>query len=142
MWDETRNVRENSFGRMLHRLVRHMDDRMTAGLEDMGLNLSEFPVMMTVLERAPLTQVEIGKIYQRPAYVISRALDGLEQQGLIDRKPHPTSRRAHLISPTKAGMTLAPCLHELVKTCNAETLAPLSVGERDMMLRCLSKIVT
>ncbi|MDV7142674.1 MarR family transcriptional regulator [Tropicimonas sp. TH_r6] len=139
--DETRALREASFGWKIQQLARRMDDRMTAELAELGLNLPQFPVIMTVLEHGGVTQVEIAKLYDRPAYVISRALDGLEEQGLVERRPHPTSRRAHEIHATQAGMALSARLHAIVEEVNAATLAPLSTAEREALLVMLPKLL-
>lgn len=141
MKDDTRAVRESSFGFMIQRLARQMDDRLAAGLEPLGLSLPQFPIMMTVLERAPLTQSEIGKIFDRPPYVITRALDGLEERGLIQRHPHPKSRRAHLITATEKGKALAPELHTLVREANAEALSPLSGEEQAQLLSLIPRLI-
>lgn len=141
MKDDTRSVRETSFGYLINRLSTQMDAYMAAGLAPMGLSLPQFPIMMTTLERGPLTQAEIGKIYDRPAYVISRALDGLEEQGLITRAPHPTSRRAHLISATPAGQALGPELFTLVRRCNAEFLSPLSEPAKEQLLAVIPQLL-
>lgn len=138
---DTRRVRETSFGYMIHRLARQSDARMAQGLQALGLTLPQFPIMMTVLERAPLTQAEIGKIYDRPAYVISRALDGLEELGLIERHPHPTSRRAHQITASPAGKDMAPRLYQLIQDTNAENLSPLSEDERATLLSLLPRLL-
>ncbi len=139
--DETRAIREASFGWRIQRLARRMDERMGTELAKLGLSLPQFPVMMTVLEHEGVTQAEIAKRYHRPAYVISRALDGLQEQGLVERRPHPTSRRAHEIHATQAGAALSPRLHAIVEEVNAETLAPLSDAEREALLHLLPKLL-
>ena len=141
MKDDTRVVRESSFGWMIHRIARSMDERMSAELAQLGLSLPQFPVMMTVLEHDGVTQAEIGRRYNSQAYVISRALDGLEQKGLIERRKHPTSRRAHLIYVTPAGEKLWPRLNAIVETVNADVLDPLSDAERDVMLKLLPRLL-
>lgn len=138
---KTRRVREASFGYLIHRVARENDERMARGLKAIGLNLPQFPVMMTVLEKAPLTQSEIGKIYERPAYVISRALDGLEEMGLVERQPHPTSRRAHLIVASAKGRALAPRLYELVQESNGKALSPLSEAEQATLMELLGRLL-
>lgn len=134
-----RQTREASIGWMIQRLARRLDDAMNARLAEYGLNLQQFAVMMTVLEHGSLTQAEIGRRFAMPAYAISRAIDGLEQAGLIAREAHPTSRRAHQITATQEGLALAPALFDLVGQINADLTQDLGGDDADRLRRLLSE---
>lgn len=139
--DDTRATRERSFGWMIQRIAKSMDDKVTVELETVGLTLPEFPVMMLALEHGALTQADIARSYDRPAYVISRALDGLEKKGLIERRAHPTSRRAHQVFATEAGEELAPQLHAIVRSVNQDALGNLSEFDRENLVRILRELL-
>lgn len=114
---------------------------MTAELEGLDLTLQQFPLIMMVVELGPVTQTDIAKRFNRPAYAISRTLDDLEQAGLIERQPHPSSRRAHNIVATPMAKTLAPTLHAMVRRVNADTLAPLSAEQQDQLMTMLPQLL-
>jgi len=133
-----KQTRETSIGWMIQRLARRLDDAMNARLAEHGLNLQQFAVMMTVLEHGSLTQAEIGRRFAMPAYAISRAIDGLEEAGLIAREAHPTSRRAHQIRATEKGLALAPALFELVGRINADLTRELGRDDADRLHELLA----
>ena len=139
--DQIRNVRQSSFGWMVQRLARQLEEDMTARLSGIGISIQQFAILMRVLEGDGLSQVEIGEIFAMPAYVISRALDGLEAKKMIARRPHPTSRRAHLICPDQVGIALAAELSKVVQEVNRELCAPLSPAERAQFGELLQKLV-
>ncbi|MCV6593148.1 MAG: MarR family winged helix-turn-helix transcriptional regulator [Silicimonas sp.] len=138
---QTKRTRTSSLGWMIQRIGGRLNRQMEARLGEHGLSVPQFAIMMTVLERDGLTQAEIGQSYGMPAYAISRAIDHLEDTGLLERRPHPTSRRAHTIHTTPAGQDLGPTLFGIVKDVNAELAAPLSAEERKTFAALLRKIL-
>ena len=139
--EDTRRVRETSMGWTIQRLARKLDVAMEARLSALGLTVSSFAVMMTVLESGPLTQSGISKEFGMPAYAISRAIDALEAAGYVERRAHPTSRRAHDIHATEAGVALAPKLHGIVRAVNADLAAGLEDKDRAAFLALLQRVL-
>ena len=137
----TQAVRTGSIGWMLKRLSSRLDGDMNARLAPLGLELTSFAVMMTVLEHSPLNQAAISARLGMPAYKVSRALDHLERQGYIARHPDPTSRRAHVIDPTEAGLGIAPDLHAVVAAANAHLSDGLSAQETAHLIALLTRMV-
>ena len=138
---EARQVRLNSLGWMIQRIAGRIDRAMTRRLSALGLNLLQFAVMMTLLEKDGQTQAEIGRIFQAPAYAISRALDHLEQAGLVTRAAHAQSRRSHVVRITAAGRELGPTLFALVREMNDELLSDFSETERETLRALLIRLV-
>lgn len=139
--DDTRRVRETSMGWIIQRLARKLDMAMEARLGALDLTVSSFAVMMTVLESGPMTQAAIGKRFGMPAYAISRALDALEAAGYVERRAHPTSRRAHDIHATGAGVALAPELHGIVRAVNGDLVAGLGEEDSAAFLSLLQRVL-
>jgi len=139
--DDTRTVRENSFGWMIQRIAGDVDRQMTERLAELDMPLPAFAVMMCVLERGPMMQTDIGKQFGIPAYAISRALDVLERLGYIARRRHTASRRAHSIEVTEAGRAIAPRLHAIVNESNTDYTASLSDDERQVLCGLLTRLL-
>lgn len=139
--EDTNRVRLTSIGWMMQRLSRRVEEDMAARLRPLGLTVPGFAVMMTVLEDGPLTQAQIGRRFRMPAYTISRALDLLEERGLVERRPHERSRRAHAVHATPEGLALAPRLFALVDEVNAELVAPLSQDDRARLGAILARLM-
>lgn len=141
--DATRTVREESVGWLIQRLSARLNRAMAEALVPFGLTQREFAILMTVLEHGPirrLSQADIAARFEMPAYAISRAIDGLSEKGLVDRRPVPGSRRSHGIAATARAKELAPQLHAVVRSVNAGFLAPLDPDESAALAGALRRL--
>lgn len=138
---DARKIRENSIGWAIQRLARRLNMAMDARLSALDLTINQFKVMMIVLESEGLSQVEIGKKFEMPAYAITRTLDSLEEQGHVERREHPSSRRTHQIFSTARGKELAADLFEVVGAVNAEFTGPLSGEEKIVFSGMLMRLL-
>ncbi|MGW4126338.1 MarR family transcriptional regulator, partial [Nocardia sp. NPDC004711] len=55
----------------------------------------------------------------------SQVLRTLEQKGLLERRDHPTDRRAKSLVPTESGAALVNRAIGAVETCDRDFFAPL-----------------
>lgn len=124
-------VRTSSVGWMMKAISAHLDREMTSKLKPLNINLGQFAILMTLIEDNGLTQSDIGKKVSMPGYATTRNLDALEQEGLLTRHQHESSRRAHRIRLTESGLALAPQLFKIVREVNRAALEMLS--EEDVL---------
>ncbi|UXI03376.1 MarR family winged helix-turn-helix transcriptional regulator [Photobacterium sp. TY1-4] len=80
-----------------------------------------------------MTQSELAARCQTANYTTTRVLDTLEKLALVERRKHPTSRRAYQIFLTEQGRALEAEATALAKACNHEFLSALSEAERDLL---------
>lgn len=140
--DETRSIRLGSCGWYLKTLGTWMDNQMNKRLGTMGLSLSQFAIIMTLLEQQGLTQVEIGQRVMLPGYATTRNIDKLESLGYVKRRRHETSRRSYRIQLTEAGRALAPDLYRATKSVNERFLSTLKEDDRTELLRILTVVAS
>ena len=117
-----------------------MDGKMHERLEPLGLPLSQFTIIMVLLEKDGLTQVDIGRKVMLPAYATTRNIDKLESLGYVKRKRHESSRRSYRIVLTEEGRDLAPALYEASESVNDLVLSPLEESQKAEFLRILSML--
>lgn len=139
--EDARNTREGSVGWIIQRLAKRLNDGMDKRLSTLGLTVTQFAVMMTVLETEGLTQTEIGKRFELPAYMITRVLNVLEERGFVVRKVHPTSRRAFNIYASEAGKKLGPELFSIVNAVNDDFILPLNETDRAEFRRIIMQLL-
>ena len=132
-----RATRENSVGWMLKMISTSLDEQMYNELKPHGLNLSQFGIMMTLLENDGLTQSEIGKQIVMPGYNTTRNIDALEEAGLVARHRHETSRRSHIVRLTARGRALGPALFAIVRDVNTRLLSGLSAQQTSSLKKLL-----
>jgi DNA-binding MarR family transcriptional regulator len=67
-------------------------------------------------------------------------IDTLEQQGLVQRRPHPEDRRAFAVTLTEKARDLLPALQEQSDAIEDEVTAGLSPRERAELLTTLQQV--
>lgn len=139
--ESARQLRQNSTGWMIQQIAAAVQPKMESALTDPALTMLQFAVMMTVFEHGKLTQTEIGQRFSAKPPAVSRAVDQLENGGLLKREPHPTSRRTNLVSATESGLKLAPSLMATAKLVNGGLLDPLNDEEKKQFLSMLSRLL-
>jgi MarR family transcriptional regulator for hemolysin len=75
----------------LHRLITTAMDK---DLKALGLTRSQLRVVLHLTREQGLTQVRIAEDLEMGKVAVGGLLDRLEAKGLVERRPHPTDRRA------------------------------------------------
>lgn len=127
--DAIRKTRQGSAGWLIQRLSGQLDLAVDRELAPLGLTVQSFAIVMTLLEEDGLTQTQIGGRFKAPAYAITRAIDALETDGFLERRPHPTSRRTNTVHATNKARELAPALMETVARVNERLRSGLGEAE-------------
>ncbi|MDC9720617.1 MAG: MarR family transcriptional regulator [Gammaproteobacteria bacterium] len=134
-------VRKNSIGWMVKSLSAKLDKEMKKDLEPHGLNLGQFAILMTLLEKDNVTQTAIGKKVSMLSYAITRNIDVLEKNGLLERHESTISKRSLCIRLTVKGKALAPVLFSIVGNINKNTFSILDEGEEKQFKLLLEKVL-
>ena len=71
---------------------------------------------------------------------VTALVDALEEEGLVQRKPHPTDRRATIIELTKQGFETTNSMYEEHRAAVAELFAGLSEEDRRELTRLLGSL--
>jgi len=138
--NRSKPVHSSSCGWHLKFLMTWMDIKMNERLKSLGLSISQFTIIMILLEKDGITQVEISHKVMLPAYHTSRNIDKLKSLGFVKRKRHESSRRSYRILLTEAGRDLAPALYEASKSVNNLLLSPLEESQKTEFLRTLNML--
>jgi DNA-binding MarR family transcriptional regulator len=73
--------------------------------------------------------------------IVSSTVDELVDRGLVDRSADPIDRRRNIISITPAGRAHFRRLDKIVTDVQDEVLAPLSLNQREQLIRLLTRIL-
>jgi len=119
----------------LGKVARRWRTRLDSRLRSMGLTQARWMALLELSRAAGLTQRDLAATLGIEGPTLVRLLDGLEEQGLIERQSCPDDRRAKRVRLTEAA---APVLREIRKIAEAtrrellEGVAPddLSVARR------------
>ena len=78
---------------------------MAKGLTERGLTTARAEVIWRLHQTGPINQRQLSEILQCTPRNVTGLVDALEEQGLVERRPHPTDRRATLLTLTRDGET-------------------------------------
>ncbi len=124
-------------GQLFFRLWRASHTRIAERLESVGLTPASFGVLNLLGKRDAAIQQEIGKAMGIDPSTMVALLDGLEEAGLVTRRPHPDDRRAREVAVTAKGRKALERGRKLNDEVEDEVLKGLSMTERRQLLGLL-----
>ena len=89
-----------------------LNDDMTRSLERDGLTVSRAHLLWELHHRGPSTQRVLAQALSVSPRNITGLVDGLVATGFVTRQPHPTDRRATLVTFTERGARAARQLED------------------------------
>lgn len=78
-------------------------DDMRRGLASLGLTESRTHLLWTVAATGPCTQRTLADALSVAPRTVTSLVDALAETGFVTREPHPTDRRATLVTLTQHG---------------------------------------
>jgi DNA-binding MarR family transcriptional regulator len=112
-----------------------------ASPELLGVKLKEFVALLYLRESSTATQQRLAKTLMLDANNCVILLNGLEEDGLIERRRDPEDRRRHIVAITPKGeKALGKAEHKL-ETVEDEVLGNLDGEERRQLHELLAKAV-
>ncbi|WP_246157520.1 MarR family winged helix-turn-helix transcriptional regulator [Catellatospora sichuanensis] len=93
-------------------LVVLLDKDMTESLAKEGLTPSRTTLLWLLRSNGPSTQRVLADGLGVSARTVTGLVDGLEATGFVTRQPHPTDRRAILVSFTERGAAVVAAMEQ------------------------------
>jgi len=129
---------DEQVGFILRRVQQRHLGIFAAAIAD--LTPTQFAALAKLCELGTASQNALGRATAMDAATIKGVADRLRNRGLVEARPDPGDQRRVILSATDAGRqafaTLAPRAHEITE----DTLAPLTLPERLMLLALLQKL--
>ena len=122
---------------VLSRAARAIAGHAERSIASLDLCMSDFAVLEVLLHRGPLPVNTIGRKVLLTSGSITTAVDRLETQGLVERRDHPTDRRARVVHLTVAGKKLITRVFAEHERHMEEAAAALDAKERRTLVRLL-----
>lgn len=124
-------------GQLFFRLWRASHTRIAKKLESIGLTPASFGILNLLGRRGAAIQQEIGKAMGIDPSTMVALLDGLEEAGLVTRRPQPGDRRAREVKITAKGRRTLERGRKLNDEVEDEVLRGLSKTQRRQLLGLL-----
>lgn len=127
-------------GFLLSQLGFYGAHRFAQRLAPLGLSPAHFGALTRLRRHGGKSQQQLADSMGVHRNAMVGLIDGLEERGLVERRPHPTDRRAHALRLTNEGRTVAAEADRLSDEHDIELLEPLSPIERDQLIILLQRV--
>src|SRR5258708_27848110 len=130
-----------SIGYALARAHNMFRARMTAALAGETIHLGHVVLLASLLGKNAQTQTELTKTsgIEKPSVVVF--LDFLEKDGWLERRRHPTDRRAHHVHLTEAGRKRFIRIGKKLEEAKTNALAKFSPTDQAKLTQLLTKLI-
>jgi DNA-binding MarR family transcriptional regulator len=114
----------NSIGFLLSKGYQRSWAILREEIEPYDLTPPQFALLAFLWQQDGLTQVELSEKGQIDRTTVGGLIDRLQKIGLVERRPHPRDRRAHMIHLTDRGREL----EEPLSACAGRSLERFTSG--------------
>ena len=105
--------------------------------EPHGLTFSDVIIIMFLSITGPQSLVELSRKMAFAHPSVLRKIDSLEENGILERKPHPEDRRIKLISLTRKGEKLGPLVQGILLKVNQKSRNGFTENEYEQLINML-----
>jgi MarR family transcriptional regulator, transcriptional regulator for hemolysin len=132
--------RESSVRRLM-RAAKGVRLCMEEALSAAGASYATFVILDATSIEDGLSQRELARRISIEGPPLTRHLDRMEAEGLVERRRDPHDRRIQRVYPTAAGARLYGRLCPLVAALEQDLLADVPVAESGTFARVLDKVL-
>jgi DNA-binding MarR family transcriptional regulator len=118
------------------RMFRAVNDEMNG----CGLSLARTKVLMRLHDQGPTRQSVLAADMGLAPHSITDIVDGLERQGLAERRPDATDRRAKLVAITAAGEACLGVANATRQRLLTQIFGSLGEADRATLIRLLGSL--
>lgn len=127
-------------GELFARVNRRIIEAERPLLEGHGLAMWPYAVLTRLTEGEAPTQYALADDVGYDKTRVIAVLDGLEQAGLVTRRPDPSDRRARIIAITTSGRRRQAAAQKDIRAMEETVLAQLPANERNALVKALQRL--
>ena len=127
-------------GFLLHDVSRLMRRRFDRRAQTLGLTRAQWKVLLHLDRNAGATQATIAQLMDVQPITLARQIDRLEQDGWVERRAHPTDRRARCLYLTDKVHPMLDGLQQIASTIRAEAVVGIPDEDFERLLDMLERI--
>lgn len=135
-----RSNRDLRLGFLMHDVSRMRRRAFDEYMKPLGVTRAQWWVIAHLSRRDGMVQTELATILDVGKASLGAVIDRLEKSGLIERRPHPSDRRAKSIFMTQKARDLVSQMQAAEREYNDLILRELSEADRDQLLLLLERV--
>ena len=131
-----------NIGALMHDVARLMRRRFERRARQTGLAITrqQARALLSVARNEGLSQAAVATLLDIEPIALVRLLDRLHEEGLVERRSHPTDRRVRTLWLTPLGWTVVDRILAINAQIREEACAGLSAADRDALLQTLDHL--
>lgn len=129
-----------TFGFLVSDVSRMLRENFRTTTPELGLTLAQARVLLHLSRNEGISQVALSAILEVQPITLLRQIDRLEKAGLIERRAHPSDRRAQQLYLTPRSQPLLKKIFDKSAERQDQLMAGLSEIERDQLVSSLLRI--
>ena len=118
-----------------------LNEDMTGALEKDGLTTSRTSLLWTLRRIGPCSQRVLAEALDVSARTVTGLVDGLVATGFVTREPHPTDRRAALVTFTAKGTAVVDKLESEQRVFGRQLFAAMPRERFDGLMAGLDDVL-
>lgn len=132
--------RERNFGFLLKEVSRRYVERFERRAREISLTLPQCKVLVRLEKNEGVSQARLSELAEIEPMTMVRILDRMEHDGWLERRAHPTDRRARCLYLTRRAKPLLDEIWRLADLTRAEAFAGITRARREALLELLEQI--
>ena len=131
-----------NIGALMHDVARLMRRRFERRTRQTGLSITrqQARALLSVARNEGLSQAAVATLLDIEPIALVRLLDRLHEEGLVERRLHPTDRRVRTLWMTPLGWTVVDRILAINAQIREEACAGLSPAAREALLQTLDHL--
>ncbi|MFZ5815695.1 MAG: MarR family winged helix-turn-helix transcriptional regulator [Bacillota bacterium] len=127
-------------GALLRRVAQLHQQMQREGIDACcgGATATQCMILTELGRSGPVTLAELVRRVNLDKGWVSRAVESMAQEGLLQKEPSPTDKRAIIISMTRQGEALCSDLNETLDAQSHRVMSRIPPGEREGVTRALA----
>ena len=133
---------DRTFGFLVHDVSRLVKRRFERQARRIGLPITrrQAAVVLYIARNQGVSQAEVAAWLDIEPIALVRMLDKLHEEGLVERRAHPTDRRVRTLWLTDGAEPVVERILDINQAIREEAFAGLEPGTRDAMIAALGSV--
>ncbi len=127
-------------GLEIHEISRSLRRTFDAKARGFGFTQEQWRALWHLSRNEGISQTKLADILEMQPISVGRLIDRLEAAGLVERRPHPTDRRAVKLYLTATAQPQLAQLRVRAAELNDAALRGLSASEQESLLALLQRV--
>ncbi len=141
MADENGNPNRN-FGCLLHDTARLLRRDFNRRAQKLGLTQTQWQALCVLSRNEGINQASLADLLEVQPITLGRLIDRLETTGWVERRNHPTDRRAITLYLTPKAEPILNEMSQLAEATSKLALEGVSDANREQVMQVLEHIKT